>query len=218
MQALTQSGIGLLASERDKQIRASSTTNWEGKVVVEYSKLIPLIAKDKQRRLAYAFKRSFRAILATSSTTAVAFLSNTLSDIRPIRAFGIFAAILIPVNFLIIILVLPSIQIVYETHLKNQCSCKRICKCCFKKQSAEVAAEPAEAPEKDCLSRFFGTYFNMAVFKLRIPIIVLFWIFGIACGVVASGIGPLTKPEEFLPADSELMMLLSDVEENFPSA
>ena len=69
----------------------------------------PSIANNEYRRLSFAFKRSFRAILVTSSTTAVAFLANALSEIRPIRAFGIFAAILIPVNFIIVILVVPSL-------------------------------------------------------------------------------------------------------------
>ena len=59
--------------------------------------------------MAYAFKRSFKAIAVTSSTTTVAFLANALSDVKPIRAFGIFAAILIPVNFLIVIMIMPAI-------------------------------------------------------------------------------------------------------------
>ena len=73
------------------------------------SEFISLIAKDENRRVAYAFKRAFSAILVTSSTTAVAFLANASSEIRPIRAFGIFAAILIPVNFFIVILVIPPV-------------------------------------------------------------------------------------------------------------
>ena len=71
--------------------------------------------------MSYCFKRSFRAILVTSSTTAIAFLANALSDIRPIRAFGIFAAIIIPVNFFIVILVMPPVQIIHDTYLKNRC-------------------------------------------------------------------------------------------------
>ena len=73
------------------------------------SEFIPSIASDEKRRMAYAFKRSFRAIAVTSSTTAVAFLANAASDIRPIRGFGIFAAIIVPVNFLIVILIMPSV-------------------------------------------------------------------------------------------------------------
>jgi len=95
------------------------------------SEFIPFLANDERRRTAYAFKRSFRAILVTSTTTAVAFAANALSDIRPIRAFGIFAAILIPVNFFILILVLPSIQIIHDRHFKERCAYRKIFgKCC----------------------------------------------------------------------------------------
>lgn len=70
---------------------------------------IKIIADDNARRMSYTFKRSFRAILVTSSTTAIAFMANALSEIRPIRAFGIFAAIIIPVNFFIVIIMMPPI-------------------------------------------------------------------------------------------------------------
>ena len=96
------------------------------------SEFIPFIAKDEKRRLAYAFKRSFRAISVTSSTTAVAFLANVASDIRPIRGFGIFAAIIVPVNFLIVILIMPSVQIYHDRTFKKKCSYSK-CLCCCKK-------------------------------------------------------------------------------------
>merc|ERR1712038_307834 len=74
------------------------------------------IANDENLRMAYTFKRAFKAILVTSSTTCVAFLANGLSDIVPIRAFGIFAAIIIPVNFVLIILIMPAIQLIHDRY------------------------------------------------------------------------------------------------------
>lgn len=100
------------------------------------SELIPEIASNEYRRLTYAFKRAGRAIIVTSSTTAVAFLANTVSEIRPIRSFGIFAAIIIPVNFIILILVMPSIQIIHDRHLKERCAYRKCCSC-FKKKSVD---------------------------------------------------------------------------------
>ena len=50
----------------------------------QQSQLIPSIREDEYRRLAYSFKRSFKAISVTSSTTAVAFLANVFSDLKPI--------------------------------------------------------------------------------------------------------------------------------------
>ena len=66
----------------------------------------------------------------TSSTTAVAFLANTVSDVRPIRSFGIFAAIIIPVNFFILIMVMPSIQVIHDRYFKEKCAYTKCCSCC----------------------------------------------------------------------------------------
>ena len=88
----------------------------------QQSLLITSIKEDEYRRLAYSFKRSFKAIAVTSSTTAVAFLANVFSDLKPIQSFGIYAAIIIPVNFVIVILVMPSIQIIHDRHLKGSCT------------------------------------------------------------------------------------------------
>ena len=92
------------------------------------------IAKDDKLRMAYTFKRAFKAILVTSSTTSVAFLANGLSEIVPIRAFGIFAAIIIPVNFVLIILIMPAIQVIHDRYFAKCFSYKKIfgfcCKCC----------------------------------------------------------------------------------------
>ena len=89
------------------------------------------------RRLAYAFRRSFRAISVTSSTTAVAFLANALSDVRPIRAFGIFAAIIVPVNFFIVIMLMPAIQVQHDRWFKNRCNYARVI-CCKKQRQKQT--------------------------------------------------------------------------------
>ena len=109
---------------------------------------IPFLADDLHRRMAYSFKRSFSAILVTSSTTAFAFLSNAMSDIRPIRAFGIFAAIIIPVNFCLVIMIMPPAQILFDKYLKERCSCKRlIARCRCKNVDDEKPAPPVKAKE-----------------------------------------------------------------------
>jgi len=155
--------------------------------------------------MAYAFKRAFRAIAVTSSTTAVAFLANSTSDIRPIRAFGIYAAIIIPVNFFIVILTMPAIQILHDRYFKERCSSKKICGCCCK---SKTKVEDIDTPmKKDCMTVFFEKYFNPFLFKVRYVAVGLFFLLGIAAAVTASNIGPLTKEEEFLPSDDPLMML-----------
>ena len=113
------------------------------------SGLLPSIAKDEQRRLAYSFKRAFRAILMTSSTTAVSFLANALSDVRPIRAFGILAAVMIILNFWLVILIMPSIQLTHDRYLKDRCAYSKCCRCCKKGKKQEVTHAEILSTDKD---------------------------------------------------------------------
>ena len=77
------------------------------------------------RRMSYTFRRASRAMLATSSTTSVAFLANLFSDIMPIAAFGVFVAIIIPINYLLVILLIPSEVVIWETYIKRHERCEK---------------------------------------------------------------------------------------------
>ena len=77
-----------------------------------------LIAYSKKKRMAYAFRRAQKSIFVTSTTTCVAFLANAFSDQVPIRGFGIFAAILVPVNYLLVIFMMPSAVTIYERNIR----------------------------------------------------------------------------------------------------
>lgn len=74
--------------------------------------------------MAVTFRRASKAMLATSSTTAAAFLATGLSTIMPISSFGIFAGILIPMNYILVITFFPAILIVQERYFKK-CCCRR---------------------------------------------------------------------------------------------
>jgi predicted RND superfamily exporter protein len=88
------------------------------------SELSPLLKNSFHRRMAYSFTRASKAMMVTSSTTAVAFMANALSEIIPIKAFGIYAAIIVPVNFILVILMVPPMMIFWERKVRNSCSCK----------------------------------------------------------------------------------------------
>lgn len=83
------------------------------------------VVDTPQRRMAYTFRRAARAIMMTSSTTSVAFFGNAFCKIMPMRAFGIFAGVIVPVNFLLVVLFMPPALIWYEDHLANdeRCQC-----------------------------------------------------------------------------------------------
>ena len=69
--------------------------------------------------MAYTFRRAYKSLLATSSTTAFAFMSNGFSSLMPVSAFGWFAFVIIPVNYVLIVLYYPAYLIIYERSIRK---------------------------------------------------------------------------------------------------
>ena len=69
--------------------------------------------------MAYTFRRAAKSLLATSSTTAAAFLSNGFSTLMPVSAFGYFAFVVIPVNYVLIVMYYPAYLVIYETKVRS---------------------------------------------------------------------------------------------------
>ena len=72
-------------------------------------------------RMADAYERAFKAIFNTSFTTAMAFVSNVISPVMPISSFGIFAALCIVLNYVIVITWTPTAIVLY--HKVSFCFC-----------------------------------------------------------------------------------------------
>jgi len=96
---------------------------------------------DLHKRMAFAFRRGTRAMAVTSSTTSVAFLANVFSPIMPIRGFGIYSGIIVPVNYLLVVMILPPAVIWYERYIDGcftTCCCKIFFCCNTKKVKKEI--------------------------------------------------------------------------------
>ena len=59
-----------------------------------------------------------KSIFNTSFTTACAFLANLASPLVPLKAFGIFAAIVVVMNYVIVVLWTPAGIVLYAKFLK----------------------------------------------------------------------------------------------------
>ena len=81
--------------------------------------------------MAYTFRRATRAMAVTSSTTSVAMLANFFGDIMPVKSFGVFAGVIVPVNFLLVVMFYPSAVTLYERHVKKK-ACTACDSCCAK--------------------------------------------------------------------------------------
>jgi len=82
----------------------------------------PEFNKDTFTTMLPSYKRASAAIFNTSLTTAMAFISTSISPIMPIGTFGIYAALAILVNYLYVIFFLPSVMMLqYYYFSKGWC-------------------------------------------------------------------------------------------------
>jgi predicted RND superfamily exporter protein len=166
------------------------------------SENIKLIRNDIRMRLAYSFRRAARATATTSSTTSVAFLANAFSPIMPIASFGIYAAVIITVNYALIIMVFPPLIIWYENCLKE-----RYCPYMKKYTEDKVIDISDDTLEEGRLEQFFGGNWNNMVKTYRYLIVALFLIWTAVAGIFASKLTPLSQEEKFLPESHQIEVI-----------
>ena len=84
------------------------------------SETYPTLKGNQKKRMAYTYRRAYKSLLSTSSTTAVAFLSNGFSSLMPVSAFGYFAFVIIPINYILIVFYYPAYLIVFDNSIKER--------------------------------------------------------------------------------------------------
>lgn len=79
-----------------------------------------------EKRVAYTYRKAWRGLGITSSTTAVAFMANYFSPLMPIKAFGIFSGVAVLSNYVLICTMFPVAIVADEVHqISNMCSTKK---------------------------------------------------------------------------------------------
>jgi len=66
--------------------------------------------------MSLTWRRASKASFVTTFTTAVAFLANVFSKLMPIKTFGLFATIMVPMNYFLVIAVYPAVLIIHERY------------------------------------------------------------------------------------------------------
>lgn len=85
------------------------------------AKRISILRKNRDKRMAYTFRKAAKGMFVTSLTTMVSFLATSISSIVPIMTFGLFAAIIIPINYFLVVTVTPCYYIIYDIYLRKRC-------------------------------------------------------------------------------------------------
>ena len=176
--------------------------------------------------MAYAWRRAVRAMAVTSSTTAVAFFANAFSPLLNIAAFGLFAGIIIPINYFLVVIIFPPAVIWYQEKIlkPKKCMCWRFLKSqCCSKQASKICEGGQEDEKKESLSRvekaYDGTINNITKStcgKYTILLISLAW-FVFAC-MLTSKMEPLSEQEEFIDPESPIMRVFTKIGSEFPKA
>ena len=93
-------------------------------------------------QLAHGMERAMKSIFNTSFTTACAFLANLASAFAPLFVFGIFSAIVVLMNFFIVVTWTPAGVVLYHKWFKQL----PFCGCCIWSQFC-CPADRYDVPE-----------------------------------------------------------------------
>jgi len=174
--------------------------------------IAPDIINDTHRRMAYAWRRAVKAMAVTSTTTAVAFFANAFSPLMPIRSFGIFSGVIIPLNYFLVVMMMPSAAIIYEKYkFKAWCCCP-----CGLRSEAEIEENSKpEVGKLGTIEKFFDEKVNKVVHKGRYVIIGLALVWFVVTAIFAVKMGPMTKAEDFIDPDHPIMQPIKIITNEF---
>ena len=153
------------------------------------------------QHLSVTFSHAITSIFVTSFTTAAAFLANVVSNITAIQCFGIFAALSIVANFVMMVTIMPALVIATEW-----CAARVPC--------------PCRASMFGAFYRIPNTFYSWLMTRLRsvfhtaIPAVIRrAWWFCITVGVAIGLTAVLTifyKPALKPPTTKEFQLFKKD--------
>lgn len=117
------------------------------------------VLQSLEHRMSWVYRRSGQAMAITSATTCSAFLCTIISPLAGTRSFGIFAALVIFFDYILVMTLFCTAVIIYHDRFETKQGC---CNClfCFKEdptptEAALARCESSEGPQMDRVSYFF---------------------------------------------------------------
>eukprot|EP00980_Cylindrotheca_fusiformis_P007084 scaffold1482_cov120-Cylindrotheca_fusiformis.AAC.26 len=181
---------------------------------------------DMETRMSWIYRRTGTAMAITSATTCAAFLCTLNTPLTSIQSFGIFAAIVIFIDYVLVMTLFCAAVVIYHDRFEDN-SC---CGCCWpcgtlKPSNTDKARHHLEQSggghgQGDCVSRFFENTFS-GIIKTPINRLIIFVLFLIWMGLAiwqAVQIEPTKEAEQFLDEDHPLQKSLTISNREFPTA
>lgn len=194
---------------------------WKQSVdVVKRKNLDVPVEKDTEylsARMAFAYHRTYRAVMNTSLTTAMAFVGTGISPLMGFSTFGWFAALCIVFNYILVITFTPAallVQVMYISPFLERVFGTKI-PCCRRKESykkkddsPEKGGESGDSSTKSgCINRFYVPLMTKSLNGKKwlkpvpIAIAVILIVNTIQASVFTSQLTPPTEEEEWVKED-----------------
>lgn len=184
-------------------------------------------SKGLMARLSWTWRHASKAMLITSVTTMISFLANATSSFPAIRCFGIFAAMLILVNYCAVIVYYPTVMSMYQACWKETKFCcggpaactekvnrglhlDRVNIADFKMEQTETGPILAYSPSKEGkANKWFRTSYAPMVMGLNIVIIVAFLIMLVVMLIQVTKLDVDPDPPQLLPDTQNYQKFMS---------
>eukprot|EP00586_Coscinodiscus_wailesii_P002494 CAMPEP_0172484404 /NCGR_PEP_ID=MMETSP1066-20121228/11874_1 /TAXON_ID=671091 /ORGANISM="Coscinodiscus wailesii, Strain CCMP2513" /LENGTH=1021 /DNA_ID=CAMNT_0013248915 /DNA_START=151 /DNA_END=3212 /DNA_ORIENTATION=- len=191
-----------------------------------------------ESRMDWVYRRSGKAMLITSCTTCTAFLCTCFSPIAGTRAFGIFAALVILMDYVLVMTLFCTATVIYHNYFESRGFCG-----CFLKKQEKVTPTKSDIPtailvaensdnstatpnankqetEGDKVSTFFRTTFASTIMRPRIRYLICLlsttWV--IIASYYASQLRATQSTEQFLDENHPLQKAATILSSQFPVA
>lgn len=176
-----------------------------------------MTTESLETRMNWVFRRSGLAMLITSATTCLSFLCTLVSPIAGTRSFGLFAALVIFFDYILVMTLYCSAVVIYHNKFEGS---KRCCGVKTLQIGTENTGEDASfRPKDNSLYIFFRDKAAHIILRRRnryiVGILVVTWI--TLCTFYASKLEPIQTAEQLLDRNHPLQKGATILNEKFPT-
>lgn len=143
------------------------------------------VLTDLETRMSWVYRRTGTAMAITSATTCAAFLCTLITPLTSIQSFGIFAAVVIFVDYVLVMSLFCTAVVIYHNRYEDSAVWGCCCPCGpvspSNTERARLALENGNGEVKrDRVSEFFRTkvagFIKVPLHRLVLGVVFVVWL------------------------------------------
>lgn len=188
--------------------------------------------ESMESRMSWVYRRTGTAMAITSATTCSAFLCTLITPLTSIQSFGIFAAVVIFIDYVLVMTLFCTAVVIYHDRFEDRGCFGCCCTDCSRTDPSPTASaktaleqpggseEDEDAAKGDVVSEFFRTkvagFINQGMVRAVIGVVLAVWL-GIAIWQTTL-IEATKEAEQFLDENHPLQKSIAILNTEFPTA